>query len=191
MEDYLNNLKKEYEKTNATTHLKMSGWDELQKRMDLLTPRKKSLWFNFAVAFAVFMFFIGSLFAAYKTALSAVPGDVLYPVKILSEKIVEKSGGSNQIIIDHRAREIVEMSKEREVNKEALQKVVSEYKENVIEARDSGQDSERSEEAFKKKLEDHHSEFDKISLENPEIGEEIKDAREVSDHVGERDRDDD
>ncbi|KKT53988.1 MAG: hypothetical protein UW47_C0012G0013 [Candidatus Woesebacteria bacterium GW2011_GWA1_44_23] len=34
IEEYLNDLKKEYEKTEATLHLKAFGWDELSRQID-------------------------------------------------------------------------------------------------------------------------------------------------------------
>lgn len=178
MEGYLNYLKKEYEKTEATVHLKTSGWDELAGRIGLLEVPKRTLWFrNFAIAFAVLLIF---LTGTYQIAKAALPGDPLYSVKILSERIVQGTSGSNQIVIDHRAEEIIGLSKRQEVNTEELKQVVAAYKENVDQAREST-DGKLSI-GFQERLRRQHLEFDKISHEHPEIEDEIKDAQESSDH---------
>lgn len=183
LEEHLNILRKEYEKVDATWHLKMSGWEELEKRIDILTPvPKRSRWLSFAVSFALILLFIGSLFGAYKVSLAAMPGDVLYPVKILSEKLVKNATGSNQVVIDNRANEIIGLSKKEGVDKTELQKVVLEYKKNVEATKKMIPESGKQSEEFQKKLEGQHSEFDRISNENPEIGREIKDASDVSSH---------
>lgn len=121
LEEYLNVLKKEYERVDVTWHLKMSGWEELGKRIDILSPApKRSLWLNFAVAFALVLLFIGSLFGTYKVSLAAMPGNMLYPVKILSEKLVEKASGSNQVVIDNRANEIIGLSEKESVDRKSV-----------------------------------------------------------------------
>lgn len=183
IEEYLDNLKKDYEKTEATMHLKMMGWEELTKRIELLeTHPVKPRWFNFAVTFALLLLFIGSLFGTYKVASAAMPGDPLYPVKLLSERIIQKASGNNQIVIDHRADEIVGLSKKEEVNTEALQQVVSEYTQSVDQAKTDLKITGKPSINFQQKLDEQHSEFDQISRDHPEMENEIKDARDVSSH---------
>lgn len=174
-EEYLNSLKKEYEKTDASWHLKMSGWLELQKMIDPIGTRKSGRWFKFAATFAVITLFIIGLFGTYGVALASMPGDALYPVKLLSEKIIQKASGNNQIVIDHRAEEIVGLSKKEEVDNNDLKQVVNEYKDNVDQAK-TGKPSIN----FQHKLDEQHSEFDKIGSDHPEIQKEIKDAVEAS-----------
>jgi hypothetical protein len=187
MEGYLNYLKKEYEKTQATAHLKESGWGELARRIGFLETPKKNTWLrNFALAFAVLLLFI---FGTYQVAQAALPGDKLYPVKILSENIIRGTSGSSQVAIDHRAEEIVILSKKQEVNKESLERISIEYKEVVNQEKQQIKVSGEPDTNFRRKLDEHHQEFDKISHDNPEIGDEIKDAQEASDHNSDRNED--
>lgn len=184
MEGYLNYLKSEYEKTEATWHLKTSGWDELGRRIGLLETPRRSVWLrNFAIVFAVFLIF---LIGTYQVAQAAMPGDPLYPIKILSERVVQETSGSNQIVIDHRAQEIIGLSKRQEVNKEDLNQVVIEYKQSVGQARQEIKTSGELNSEFQKKLEEQHSEFDKVGRENPEIQKEIKPAQDASNHGNDR-----
>lgn len=182
MEGYLDYLKKEYEKTDATWHLKTSGWEELARRIGLLeTPKQSFLLRNLAIAFAVFLIF---LVGTYKIAQAAIPGDPLYPVKILSEKIIQGTTGSNQIVIDNRADEIVGLSRQKQVKTQELEQVVSEYKQNVEETKKQIQDSGEPNPEFQQKLSHQHSEFDKVVKENPHVEGDIKDAQDSSDHGG-------
>lgn len=183
IEEYLDSLKKDYEKTEATWHLKMSGWQELTKRIELLEPQPvKPRWFNFAFSFALVLLFIGSLFGTYRVASAAMPGDVLYPVKLLSEKIVEKASGSNQIVIDHRADEIIGLSKKEEVNTTALKQVVTEYAQSVDQARAELKINGKPSINFQQKLDEQHSEFDRIGNDHPDMENDIKAAKDVSSH---------
>jgi hypothetical protein len=187
MDGYLNYLKREYEKTQATAHLKESGWDELARRIGYLETPKKNVWLrNIAVAFAVLLLFV---FGTYQIAQAALPGDKLYPVKILSEKIIQGTSGSSQVAIDHRAEEIVVLSKKQEVNKESIERISIEYKEFVDQEMQQIEVDGEIDENFRRKLDKHHDEFDRISRDNPEISDEIKEAQEASDHNSDRNED--
>lgn len=175
--EYLNGLKKEYKKTEATWHLRVSGWEELSRQIDPTQIRKSNWLKNLSLAFAVFVIF---LLGTYKIALAALPGDVLYPVKLLSEELIQKASGSNQIVIDHRASEIIGLSKEQEIDSQNLKQIVTEYKENVDEAKQNIEASGEPSINFERKLEEQHSEFDKIESNHPEIKDEIKDAKDAS-----------
>lgn len=177
-QEYLDNLKKEYGKTEAPLHLKLAGWEQLSRQINP-TEVKRSYWLrNLGIVFAVFMIF---LMGTYKIALAALPGDFLYPVKLLSEQIIEKTSGSNQIAIDHRASEIIGLSKKQEVNSQNLEQVVTEYKQNVDQAKQNIQITGKPSINFQNKLDEQHSEFDQIGKDHPEIENEIKDARDASD----------
>ena len=183
-ENYLKELKKEYEQTDATWHLKMSGWTDLEKRIGLIEPKYKRIWKrSYAFGFAVVLVFVLGLFSVYKTVLASVPGDTLYPVKVLSEKISQKLTGSNRAAIDHRAQEIIDLSKKQNVDKSELKQVVSEYKSNVEEAQKSDQNLVTPDVKLQKDLAKQHSEFDKIVRSNPDVGAEIKDAQDISGNI--------
>lgn len=176
--EYLNSLKKEYEKTEATLHLKSSGWEELSRQVNPI-PVKRSYWLrNLGIVFAVFVIF---LLGTYKIALAALPGDVLYPVKLLSEDLIQRASGSNQVVIDHRADEIIGLSKEQEVNSQNLDQVVTEYKDQVEQAKQNFEVRGKPSINFQNKLDEQHSEFERIGSDHPEIEDEIKDAKDASD----------
>jgi hypothetical protein len=177
-QEYLDSLKSEYEKTEATLHLKESGWGELSRQMDPFRPLRHSWLRNLSIVLAVFVIF---LLGTYKIALAALPGDILYPVKLLSEKIIQEASGSNQIVIDHRASEIVGLSKEQETNSQDLEQVVTEYTENVDQAKQDLELSGKPSINFQTKLDEQHSEFERIGQEHPEIEDEIQDAKDASD----------
>lgn len=188
IEEYLENLKTDYEKTSATRHLRMSGWEELRARIGLLEPEYKNVWWKkYALAFALIVLFIGGLVGSYKIALASMPGDAFYPVKILSEKVIQNTTGDNQIVIDHRADEIIGLSKKEEIDREELKSVVIEYKTWVEETKKEIETSGEKNPEFQKKLEDNHRRFDEVSRENPDVQDEIKDAQDVSDHGGSED----
>ena len=188
--NFLTDLKNEYRKTNATLHLKTSGWSDVAKKIDTKEPFYKRIFLSgFArVSLAVLALLI-IFFGTYQIALAALPGDPFYSVKILSEKIIEETSGSNQVVIDHRADEIIDLSKEREVNGQNLEQVVAEYKENVDQAKENFEATGESNADFENKLNEQHSEFERISSDNPDIEEEIEDAKEASD-TEEHDTDD-
>jgi len=175
--EYINNLKSEYEKTEATLHLKTSGWEELSHRISPNRIDRRIFFRNLGIVFAVFVVFV---LGTYKIALAALPGDVLYPVKLLSEKIIQEASGSNQIVIDHRASEIIGLSKEQDVNNQNLERVVTEYAESVDQTKENLESTGKPSINFQTKLDEQHSEFEKIGQEHPEIEDEIKSAQEAS-----------
>ncbi|HJY98945.1 MAG TPA: hypothetical protein VJ227_04480 [Patescibacteria group bacterium] len=187
-EEHLEELKKEYEKTKATLHLKSSGWEELRARIGLLEPEPVAPWWKtYALAFSLVALLTGSLIGAYRISLASMPGDALYPVKILSERLIQNATGDNQIAIDHRADEIIILSEKEKTDREMLMKVVIEYKEVVEEKKSEIQESGADNQEFQRRLDDHHRRFDEAERKNPRIEDEIKEAQEASDRDEEED----
>ena len=186
IQEYLDSLKKEYKKTDATMHLKASGWEELSRQIDPTQARRRFSFRNLGLVFAVFVIF---LMGTYKIALAALPGEILYPVKLLSEDIIQKASGSNQVVIDNRANEIIGLSNEQEVNSQNLEIVVAEYKDNVDQARQNFEITGKSGINFQNKLDEQHSEFEQIGRDHPEIEDEIRDARDASEREEHEDDD--
>jgi methyl-accepting chemotaxis protein len=179
--NFLTDLKNEYNKTNATDHLKMSGWSDIADKIGASGPFYKRIFMNyFARVSLALIALLVVFFGTYQIALAALPGEPFYPVKILSEKIIEEVNGNNQVTIDHRADEIIDLSKEQEINSQNLEQVVAEYKENVDQAKQDFEVTGESSTDFQDKLEEQHLEFERISSDNPEIEDEIGDAKEAS-----------
>lgn len=182
-ENSLELLKSEYLKTSATHHLKSRGWGELEKRINLLEPeiRKKTYWKGFSFAFASLLILFVGLFGAYKISLAALPGDTLYPVKVLGEKIIQKTTGSNQTAIDNRANEIIGLSKKENTDQKELQSVVSQYVDSVEKTKTQIEQTGQEDAQFQGRLEVQHREFEKINHSDAKIRAEVKRAEDVSD----------
>lgn len=179
MEDYLNYLKDKYNETKATRHLRLSGWEDLSRRLSPAEVPQRNWFRSFALALVLLVVFLGG---AFQLSQGALPGDFLYPVKILSERIIQKTSGDNEIIVDHRAQEIIGLSQRNQVNKESLERISIEYKEVVDQTKANLEKGSEMEASFVQKLKKHHSEFERIRQDNPEIEREIKDAEDASDH---------
>lgn len=178
IENYIKDLKSDYEKVQAPLHLKMSGWDDVAKRIGANELQRTSIWLrNFAIGFVILLIFLGG---TYKIADASTPGDFLYPVKLLSEKIIQGTSGSSQIIINHRAQEIISLSKKQSGASQELKQVVTDYKVSVNDEEKQIENMGKTDPQFQANLEKQHQEFDKIAHENPEIEKEIQDAQNAS-----------
>lgn len=185
MNSFLKDLKSEYKKTNATLHLRMSGWDDVAEKIGIQEPLYKrfiySSFAKFSLAFVVVLiFFLGT----YGSALASLPGDPLYSVKVLSERVIHKITGSNQVAIDHRAQEIVILAQQKEIKSQELEYASVQYAQVVSETKQEIKDTGRSNPKFEQNLKLQHQEFDRLVKDNPHVESDIKDAQDSSDHGG-------
>lgn len=164
-EKYLEFLKQKYQETEPSFHLKLYGWSQILPKLEAEPKSIFVLRYRFA--------FLAIVVLILALAQASMPGSPLYPIKILSETLVNKANGNNQASIDNRAAEIVTLAKQREKDSQKLESVVIEYKRAVNE-------TQKRTPEFEKRLEEHHSEFNKVVHESPEIEHEIKDAIEAS-----------
>lgn len=184
-EEYLKELKTKYQNIETPLHLRESGWEELSGKLEPAPLVNRRLWvMRFAFISGIILVISGAFFGFYQVAAASLPGDLLYPVKKFSENIVQRATGDNQIVIDHRAEEIVNLAREKEVKTQELQQAVQEYKEVVTEARQEIRVKGQEDIQFEKRLEEQHREFDRVAKEAPTSAGEIKDAQEVSNHTG-------
>ncbi len=189
-EEFLENLRSEYRKTGATLHLRQSGWEDIAKKIEAPTPFYKQIFGSFAkLSIGVFVFLI-LITTLYGAALASMPGGLLYPVKIFSEKVAKVFTGNNQVAIDHRVDEIVTLSRESEINARELKKVVIEYRMVVEEEQEKVRNSEEQKQEFQERLESHRVRFDEITSENPGVEKEIEEAKKALEfREGEKDED--
>lgn len=179
-EDYLNKLRSIYQAVTSTPRLKYYGWKEISGRLgDVQKPGFSFFGKKMAFVFAcLIIVFLGG-FSFYTSVKASMPGTLLYPVKILSEDIVVKVTNDNQIKVDNRAQEIVNLVEKRSEDTKALQKVSSEYSNEVNNILKKEVDSQE-----KQHLEDHlqedHKKFDEVVERHPEVKEDIKDAINAS-----------
>lgn len=179
-------LKEKYETLEPPIHLKLYGWQHILTKIG--SQEKPSLRIVYRLALAGTLVLILAILSlgVYKTALAAIPGSPLYPIKLLSESLVNKINGNNQATIDNRAGEIVTIAKENSQNSQALKTVVREYTQSIESASVKGP-------SFEKKLEDQHRQFDNVIQEVPQVEKDIKDAidaSQVHDNTQEHGRDD-
>lgn len=161
--DKLENLKKEYLKTKMPSYLELHGWEDISQKLEGQTEKRFLTRPAFAVALAalvLFMFASSLVFASQPSK----PGDNLYQVKILSDKVYSEITGDYQTSIDKRAQEIVELKDEPNGR---FDQAAEEYQQALDEAKDKTKDSEENEkEQLRQKLEDKEKEFEGLSKEN-------------------------
>ncbi len=179
-EQYLKNLKKSYQESEVPEKLLSQGWQDLEEKINRLEQKKQNFYFFRPVAFAALLiiFLTGSFAGLAQASQDSLPGEPLYSVKRVSENIVSTATGNNLIKIDHRAREIIGLTKKGSENKESLEKTVDEYRQEVSDFNKSEGDSKE----LKTRLETHEEEFAEIrkdrSGSNSE--KELDEAIEIS-----------
>lgn len=142
---------------------------------------KTRVWYRSFAFVAVFLALaFASMVGFYKMALASLPGSPLYPVKRQVERVVEEITGDRQPAIDSRAHEIIDLSKQNEVDNKFLEQTVQEYKQNVTEVKSEAQKSGGDDSELQQKLNEQHTQFDNVVKENPDVQETIQDAIKVS-----------
>ena len=180
----LEELKKEYIKTPIPSYLTHDAWFDLQAK---LTPNQG---FNFSPRFAYGLIFVTFIFlttGVYTIAQAAKPASFFYPVKLLSDDILAKITGKQEIKIEKRAQEVIDLSRGpnqqlEEANKQ-YQKTLEETK---TEAAKSGREQE-----LRKTLEEQEQKLRQAQQQNPswQLEEAIKKTEEVKGQVqGQKDQ---
>ncbi|MBI2196660.1 hypothetical protein HYU45_03545 [Candidatus Daviesbacteria bacterium] len=177
IEKKLKDFKRIYQATEPSGHFLEHGWQDLQdkKRQLELIGAKRSLFYLRPFATATLMVFIlaGVLGGVVRASQNSLPGEVLYPVKRISEEVASTVSGNKLIKVEGRANDIVELSRKGR-NSKRIQKAVGEYKTAVAEASRSGKNIQKIE----KTLEDQEKEFESVKKGPQE--EEINEAIEIS-----------
>lgn len=175
-EKYLQKFKEVYLNKRATSRLSMDGWSEISAKID---GRRIPFMFwkkSWAVALLSVLFIAGGGFVFYTNVSAALPGDKLYPVKILSEDIVAKVTGSNQVKINNRADEIIDLSDKKKEDADSLQKVSKEYSDEVKKVKSDPEVSKEHKNELQKRLEEDNKKFTEAVKKNPEVEHDIKSA---------------
>lgn len=182
-ENQLDQIKAEYLGIKTPKKLEVQGWDNVSVR--LKSKSLMSSWSKGFVFLSIALLVIsGGLFGLYQISLASIPGNPLYPVKILGEKVIEKTTGNNQVVINHRADEIVNLAQQKESDTQKLETSVIEYKKVVTQTQEKVTSSNNEEEAktLQENLEKHNEKFHKVIEENPGAEKELEDAINVSEH---------
>lgn len=159
-------LKQTYLKTEPSKRLAKFGWVNL--KILLSDKEQESILFNsfsrqnfarfMALSITALVVVFGGFFTLIQAAQAALPGEPLYPVKRFSETIVSTVSPASYIRLEHRAREIIDISKKQKQS-EFLEKTVEEYQKAVLETKQEIPSSSKHGEQFRQKLETQEEQF--------------------------------
>lgn len=141
----LEKLKNDYQEIKPSTGFREYGWERLLSRLDeeprLWWQRWFSPWglkFAFA-ALGLVLFLTGGTWAA---AQSSNPGGLLYPVKRLSEEVVQQLFPQKLIKLEHRGQELKNLI-ENQAPAEKVKSGAEDFKKEVTRSSDSVKNLEK------------------------------------------------
>lgn len=182
-QDLLVKAKKEYLETPLPEYLMYDGWRDVRIKLE---PSGWSLWgliFKRGFVFAaVTLLFLGSVVGA---AQAAKPGDKLYSVKVLADRVLAQVTGNYEVKVQRRAAEVIETSKSIESTpagdqaSREYQKALDEAKMKAVRSgtqEDLLETLEKQEEKFKK-------ESDGNGLNKGKLDEAIEQTEKVKDEI--------
>lgn len=173
-EDLLKRAKKEYLETPIPDYLKYDGWRDVRIRLE---SRGWGLWalvFKRGLIFAVFALLV--LGSVVGVAQAAKPGDKLYTVKVLADKVFARVSGNYEVKIQRRAADVIEVSKNNESTRAAIQ-ANDEYQKALDEARVKTVDPGKRED-LKKILQKEEDRFKKEADGDSKKQEKLNDVIE-------------
>jgi len=161
IEEQLNNLKKEYLKTEMPHYLQNYGWQNLESRLAEVKSPQFSFFPKRAFAFAVLSVII-LLISTLAISQKSKPGQTLYPVKVLSDQVYSQVTGNYEATIEKRAQEVIDTSG----NGESFEEASKEYQKTLDEAKEKAKDeNEEKKEELRKKLEQQEKRFENAQKE--------------------------
>lgn len=179
IEQYLKNLKKEYQKLEPSQYFIEQGWPKLKDKI-LETEIKKlprlratRAYLFLSLVLLILLSGVGVVQASQKS----LPGEPLYPVKVLSEKVITKVTGNKTLEVENRAKEIIDLSKKEQ--EEKLKETVEKYRETILKTKKEIEERGKEEKLFKKKLKKQQEEFEKVIKETRDL-KGLEKAIEVS-----------
>lgn len=191
IEKSLQKVKRDYLSITPPFEMSKNGWVDLQERLG--DKKKKKSWFILMprltgkLAFIILiLLFLGIISTSViKAAMNSLPGGTLHPVKRLSEDVFSSVTGNQQIKVDSRAQEIIELTKEQNDNSETLKKAVDDYKETVSRVKKKMGKSNTEKKEFRSRLKEHEKEFEQAvestSSTKEVLGRAVEAARDGQD----------
>lgn len=178
IEEHLEKLKKEYIKTETTSYLENYGWTNLRSRLDespAPTPVFKPTLAK-GIAFAVLLIIAGFGFLGFTQ--KSKPGQALYPVKILSDKVYSQVTGDYEASINKRAQEVIEQSAKPNGG---FEEATKQYQKAIEDARDKREKSdEQKKEEFRRTLEEQEKKFRETLKQNPSHQSQLEEVEEYT-----------
>lgn len=164
--DLLEQAKNEYLETPVPEYIKHNGWPDLRVKLGNRGYDWMGLILGRALAFAAFGLFLTG--AVVVSAQTAKPGNGLYTVKVLADKVYARATGNYEMAIQRRADEVINSA--GSPSQGGIESAKKEYQNVLEEARKNVKDSE-SQDDFEKTLDDQEEKF-KQELEKGSENEE-------------------
>jgi len=190
IEELLKKAKIDYEAIKPRGEFIEGSWFLLKEKLD----KKEKISFSrifyfhsrFAFAALILLFFI-SFFGITAFAQNSLPDEPLYPLKRVTEDMVVKALKNDDIKIENRAKELVELNKQKK-SEESIRKAVIEYKEEVLEKKEVLKKEGKNDSKFREKLKMHGEKF-KEEIKDEKSKKIINEALEVTEEKGENSKD--
>src|SRR3989344_8935661 len=161
IEDQLQNLRRQYIKTPIPAHFAQNSWLDLSSKLSSAGQIHPShLRQTVILSIATILLMITAITGV---AQAAKPGSPLYQVKILSDNLIAKITGNQEIKIEKRAQEVIDLATGSE---EHLDEATKEYQKALDQAKQELQKSGRQQE-FKEVLEEQEEKFREAQEKNP------------------------
>lgn len=174
IEKILKELKKDYLLISPKASFTKDSWEVVRKELD---QREYPALLKYAfVRYALLAIFLVLIVGGVAEASSkALPGEPLYPVKILSEHVVSKLSHGSLIKVEHRAREITDTIREKKENQEDLKQAVDSYTNAVLETKEETKKNQKDKK-FDQILKKQEEQFKEIKKDNPSSRDSIEGA---------------
>lgn len=163
LEKELENLKKEYIHQEIPGYLKEHGKENLNSRLGenhifhfKYQPRPR-------FAFAFFGLVLVATIMIF--AQNSKPSTLLYPVKILSDRVVAKLTGDNQTLIEKRTSDLINSTTQ---SQKAVDQASKEFQKSLDEAKSSAGREDKKQE-FQETLENQEESLKRAKQENPQV----------------------
>ena len=148
IEDKLKEFRSEYHSIETPSYLVSNGWLDLSLKLENQRRFSWKLLLGRGLVFATVVLVLSGMVVGVSQA--AKPGDFLFPVKVLSEKVVAKVTNDPTIVVEHRANDLINDSSSGSNDSD---KAAEEYQKSLLESKQDAQDSGKTQE-FKKALEE-------------------------------------
>lgn len=172
MSEILKKLKKSYLDTPIPGNLETNGWINVNSRLD------RRSWLNGPQLRKPFYFFASLvllLTTLTATAQAAGPGDILYPIKLLSDQIQARITHNSEKVLEKRTDDIVKVSNEQ--SPEKVDKAVDAYRQTLIQSENSMK-KEEEKNTLRQNLDTQEQKLEQVAKDHPDISPKINKAIE-------------
>lgn len=143
----LKNYKRIYLEEKISKQAIEKSWDTVRRRLPQQDEPKKYYYpAAFMFASMLLFFFLGTI----GVSQASRPGDVLYPVKVLSDKVAAKVTGNYHTKVEKRATEVI---READRSPERLEEATKAYKDSLEQAKREAQRDSKDKPEIRKTLE--------------------------------------